>query len=160
MEPIGKSLGISDSHVADMARSKNLVCSDGRILCWNCVSLQRHTPEIEPALATGPHLHCSACLEVHQRKQERAPYTRRVINHVEYEFPTDGEEDRRWRLMLNVMRHEQRLDRDLASSLLANAKAIPGAFEGNVRELEDAYRKRFGHDTINPTKSVRYRDAG
>lgn len=160
MEPIGKSLGINDSHVADMAKSKGLVCSDGTVLCWNCVALQKRTPELEPAVATGPDLHCDSCREAHERRQERAPYTRRTINNVEYEFPTEPDETRRWRLMLQVMRHEQRLDRDLASSLLANAKALPGVFEGNVRELQEAFQKRFGHDTTNPTRSVRYRDAG
>jgi hypothetical protein len=144
-----------------MARSKNLLCSDGvTILCWACVASQRRVLELEPKVATGPDLHCDTCRDLHARRQETAPYTRRTLNNVEYEFPTEPDEARRWRLMLAVMRHEQRLDRDLASSMLANAKAIPGAFEGDVRQLEEAYRKRFGHDTINPTKSVRYRDAG
>lgn len=160
MEPIGKNLDlIANVTARSMAAARKLVGRDGTVYCWNCTAMQRRTPELEAGVASLPSLHCDGCLALHARRQEEAPYTRRVVNGIEYEYPTDSDEERRWRSMIHNMQHEQRLDRESASRLLSNAKALPGAFDGNIAELTDAFLRRFGHeDAPRSSRPLRYRD--
>lgn len=161
MEPIGKNLApIVNEAARNLATARKLVASDGTVLCWNCVDLQRRTPELDCQAATFPTLHCADCLELYRLKRERTnAYTKREVHGITYEHPIEEDERHRWRLMVHNMKREQRLDRDGASKMLANANALPNAFEGDVRELTDAFFTRFGHDEGRPSsRGVRYRD--
>jgi len=161
MEPIGKDLArIVGEAARNLAVARHLVASDGVVYCWGCVALQRRSAELSCEEATLPVLHCPGCLTLAQRRGA-GHYVRRVVQGVSVEYPTEPDEKRRWRLLLRNMRSEERLDREGASRMLANAKALPGAFEGDVRELTAAFHQRFGHhdDAGRPSRAVRYRDA-
>lgn len=157
-QPIAIALGEVLECAESIGRHKNLEATDGTFICWACADLQKRLVDVWPSQASLPSLHCEICLQAAKRRST-GQYVWKAINGIRYEFPTESDKDRQWRLMLRNMRHEPRLDREGASRLLANAKALPGAFEGSVRELTDAFHKRFGADTtVKPAYAGRYRD--
>jgi hypothetical protein len=160
VDPIGKNLApIVNEAARNLATARQLVASDGTVLCWNCVDIQRRTPEVECQAATFPTLHCADCIERYRQKREKTnPYVKRVVHGITYEHPVESDHDYQWGRMIHNMKHGQSIDQESAARMLANAKALPGAFEGDTRELEAAYVARFGHYNSKPNKSVRYRD--
>jgi hypothetical protein len=136
--PVRRAPGVD--FVEDMAEAlatkHRLVAYDGSIFCWGC--------GVEGA--SWPTLHCADCVA-----RVRTEKARGVVRFTKYGHWYEGDptrdDDHRWKGMIDNMRNDKRLDRQLAKSLLDKAKKVPGASKYH-EALTACFTRRFGEQTF------------
>lgn len=123
-----------------LAKKHRLWRHDGSLVCWLCKERDGELPS----------LHCTQCREAHRRAKQTNSHSIEVLisGHV-YKFPRRGNDEYRWRGMIENMRNEQQITAEMGRGMLKKSANLPGADRWQA-QLQLAYDERFGDNQAPP----------